>query len=80
MLTWVSGVNYKTEPGPTFMRVDAVVTVFSSANIPLVSGLGVPASVILRAHAVEVLDRFLPACPAPAGKGVPPAGSCGSIY
>lgn len=78
MPAYANSVTFRTEAAPSFLKVDASVTVISLVDIPLISSF-IPAQVTLNAHAIEVLDRFLPACPAP-DTGAPPVGGCGSIY
>lgn len=77
------GITYagvtSTTAAPSFIKVDVAVTAIRLADIPLVDA-AVPPSVTFRSSSLVVIDRFLPACPAPTGSGTPAAGSCGAIY
>lgn len=69
--------NNLTTPAPSFIRVEVDVTLAELANIPL---LPFSPSLSLRSSSIEVLDRFLSACPAPDRPAEVVPGSCGVIY
>jgi hypothetical protein len=69
----------RTAPAPSFIEVRLTATVFRLVSIPLVNSIVGP-SIVLRSTSVETLDRFLPACPAPASASDVVVGSCGWTF